>query len=723
MIFSIKIKYLSYLKILMLSIFKKISILFLCGTLFSCAFMEEFKPKDPISAENLATDELATERKEKPKPQSITELPVEEPIPLKEVNQIGQLPAVATLSDETGRDFKLPPGMPINLDFEQVELRQIIEIIADTLGLNVVIDPTIGDKITLRTSDKKPLQREDLWPLLQLLLNSAKVTMEKKGGVYHFKKVQTDLPGSIASSSAADALTDSDASEVLQITPLRYVSVDSALAALKPLVEPEGRIISLPLLNVIGIVTSPQRLERVNQLIGLIDADPFLHRGMRLFRLVNSKAAEVQAELDKILKAIAGEAPAYHIVPLERINAILVVAPPNTGFNEVAMWVEILDETSEESGEQVFIYRVKNLEATELASTLSDVFKSDDKKDEDLPKRDKKNESKPDSDAGDKADKSPTPSASGSLAVSAELKVTIVADESTNSLIIKAIPRDYRQLLETIRALDRVPKEVIVNVVIAEVTLDNSHKFGIDWQSFFGSDRGEDRAFIGTNFGIRGSTNPSGFVVKQVAGRLNSMLNLIATDSDLRVLSRPSILVRNNEEAMINVGADEPTISQINNSTLNNTQFSTSVQYRNTGITLKVTPRINDDGIINLEVSQEISQVGPERTSQNLPSFIQRKVETSLVVYDGSAIVMGGLIESTENYSQQGVPGLKDMPILGPLFSSTNDTKKRTELVLIILPEIVDPETDNLRVMRSFRKKMQAVSGLLNEQHLFLESR
>jgi len=722
MIFNIKIKYLSYRKVLMLSIFKKISIIFLCGSLFSCAFIEHFEQKESESTEDLATDEMLTEQKEKPKSQTITELPVPDPIPLKDVNQIGHLPNVATLSDETGRDFKLPPGTPINLDFEQVELRQIIEIIADTLGLNVVIDPTIGDKITLRTSDKKPLQREDLWPLLQLLLNSAKVTMEKKGGVYHFKKVQADLPASIAPSSAADALTGSDASEVLQITPLRYVSVDSALAALKPLVEPEGRIISLPMLNIIGIITSPQRLERVNQLIALIDADPFLHRGMRLFRLVNSKAAEVQAELEKILQAIAGEAPAYHIVPLERINGILVVAPPNTGFNEVAMWVEILDETSEESGEQVFIYRVKNLEATELAATLSDVFKSDDKKGEDLPKRDKKDEAKADV-AADKPDTATPPSSSASLAVSAELKVTIVADESTNSLIIKAIPRDYRQLLETIRALDRVPKEVMVNVVIAEVTLDNTHKFGIDWQSFFGSDRGEGRAFIGTNFGIRGSVNPTGFVVKQVAGRLNSMLNLIATESDMRVLSRPSVLVRNNEEAMINVGADEPTISQINNSTLNNTQFSSSVQYRNTGITLKVTPRINDDGIINLEVSQEISQVGPERTAQNLPSFVQRKVETSLVVYDGSAIVMGGLIETTENYSQQGIPSLKDVPVLGPLFSSTNDTNKRTELVLIILPEIVDPEMDNLRVMRSFRKKMKAVSGLLNEQHLFLDSK
>jgi general secretion pathway protein D len=704
---------------------KKISLLFLCSTLFSCALVDT-EQKKPISAEDLAMDELAAEQQSKKQStQTITELPEPKPVSLQDVNQLGHLPAIATLSDETGKNFKLPPGVPINLDFEQVELRQVIEIIADTLGLNVVIDPTIGDKITLRTSDKKPLQREDLWPLLQLLLNNAKVTIEKKGGVYHFKKVQTDIPGSIASSSAADALTSSDASEVLQITPLRYVSIDSALTALKPLVEPEGRIISLSMLNIIGIIASPQKLERVNQLINLIDTDPFIHRGMRLFRLVNSKAAEVQTELDKILKAVAGDIPAYHIVSLERINAILVVAPPNTGFNEVATWIDILDETSEESGEQVFIYRVKNLEAKELAATLTEVFKTDGKKDEDLPKRDKKEDAKPDEPPATPSPDAPLPSPTspgGGMAVSAELKVNIVADESTNSLIIKAIPRDYRQLLETIYALDRIPKEVMVNVVIAEVTLNKSNKFGIDWQSFFGSDRGEGRAFIGTNFGIRAAANPSGFVVKQVAGRLNSMLNLIATNNDLRVLSRPSILVRNNEEASINVGSDEPTISQVNNSTINNTQFSSSVQYRNTGITLKVTPRINDDGIVNLKVSQEISQVGPERTTQSLPSFIQRKVETSLVVYDGSAIVMGGLIETTDKYGQQGIPGLKDVPVFGNLFSATSDEENRTELILIILPEIVDPETDNLRVMQSFRKKMQAISVLLNEQHLLLET-
>jgi general secretion pathway protein D len=677
----------------------------------------------------------------------ITELPSSQPQPLKQVNQAGQVPTTTTLTEQTldMGNLKVAEGEEIQLDFEQTDLRQILEIIADSLGISLVIDPTIGDKVSLRTAPNKPLTKKDLWPLLQLLLNDAGITMEKRGGVYHLKKMAPTLPGEI--SLSPERLTSSDSPEVMQITPLRFIAVESAQAILTPLLQPKGRLITLPTLNIVGIITTPQQLERVNKLLDIVDADPFIHRGMRLFRLVNSKAADVQTELDKILKALYGNAPpTYQSVALERINAILVVAPPNTGFNEVALWVDILDERSEDSGEQVFIYKVKNLEASKLASTLSDVFKVEDRKEAEEKEKMKRNENRPNQPptSPEEPEKpiplTPQNVSPGTLPVSAELKVNIVADENTNSLLIRASPRDYRQLLETIYLLDQIPKEVMVNVVIAEVSLNEETKFGIDWYALFnaqwvgGSDLSvpkDDTFFPLTRRGTASGNNllplPNYpvFTVGYLSGGLNAILNIIASTGNTNVLSRPSILVRNNEEASINVGSSEPILGSINRTSgLTDSTLGTTlqdVQYKDTGITLKVTPRINEDGIINMKISQEILQLGDLRTVQQLQSFSQRKLETSVVVRDNNAIVMGGLIETRKKQANQGIPGLKDIPIIGStLFSATSQEDIRTELVLLIVPQIVNPEIDNRPLVQDFIRRMRATAVLLNEDNVLM---
>ncbi len=715
---------------------KKLSVVLLSSSvLVACTAPP--KRESPLSAEQLAQTQLQPRFpvvNQIPVSFPIAELPPTQPRTLKEVNQKGGVPTVTTLTDNTLKmsDItKLSDTDPIELNFEQMPLQQIFELMSDALGISMVIDPSIGDKVTIRTSKEKPLTKKDLWPLLQLLLNDAGIVMQKKGGVYHLKKIASQLPGTIGVNP--ETLSSSTSSQVLQITPLRYISAESAQSVLNPMVQPKGRVTVLPSMNIIGITTTPQQLERINKLLRIVDADPFLHRGMRLFRLINSKAAEVQTDLDKILKALYGTAPStFQVLALERINAILVIAPPNTGFNEVALWVDILDERSEESGEQVFIYQVKNLEASKLASTLENVFKIEDKKAAEEKDKLKHNEEAKKEDKG-KEDKQ-LPSTPGRIAVSAELKVTIVADESTNSLLIRATPRDYRQLLETIYALDRVPKEVMVNVVMAEVTLTQANRFGIDWQYFFGSGK---KNYVRSDFNVpaqsfsttttENSTTSSssnslvGLVIGNVTGSVNAILNTIASTNDISILSRPSLLVRDNEEASINVGSNEPFLGSLNRSSINTSNLvSQDVQYKDTGITVKVTPRINEDGIINMKIFQELSQLGPTRTTQNLQSFIQRKLETSVVIRDGNAIVIGGMIETRKKNDEQSLPGLRNIPIIGSLlFASTDHEEVRTELVLIIVPQIVNPEADNRPLVQNFKQNMQLVSRLLNEQSIF----
>ncbi len=686
------------------------------------------------SAAELAVQQLPGGAGARPLLPVIGELPqpAAAPIPAT-VNRLGGLPAIRS-TDSTAPPTPAvdPKDDTVSLDMEQVELRQVLEMIADTLNMTVVIDPSIGDKVTIRTAPDKPLRHKDLWPLLQMLLSENAIVMEQKGGVYHLKKERAALPATIGGPN--DQLARSHAAQVLQVTPLRYINVEAALTALKPLVEPEGRLLSLSALNILGIVTSPEKLGRINNILNLVDADPFVYRGIRLFRLSNSKATEIKGELDKILLAVEGKSPSYETIALERVNALLVVAPPKRGFEEVARWVSILDEPNEAGGEQVFIYRVRNLKATTLASTLSDVFKLDDKDDK-IKRPDEKNAKNdpntpepaatPENPAIPQPMETPAAAAQATAAVSAQLKVTIVADEDTNTLLVRSTPKDYRQLLSTIALLDTLPKEVMINVVVAEVELTNEHQFGIDWYSLFGPG---DKSVVGTNFNIPGSSGVGsdgavtfgdhGLVVGYVSKSISAILNALSSDGRVELLSRPSILVRNNQEASINVGSDEPTITQINQTATSNLTTgytSNQIQYRKTGIILTVKPQINEDGVVNMDVKQEVSALGAERTTERLPSFRQRTIETSLVVSDGAAVVMGGLIQTNWDNSYEGVPYLQEIPVLGQLFKGQKEKRTRTELVVIIVPQIVHPDADNRAYVTQFRDRMGQVKRLMEE--------
>ena len=706
---------------------EKIWIVVFISSLTACSTFET-KPKENLGANDLIGLDIPGAPPLQKPTENIPVLNANAPTTQKKtVDSIGKIPEISSHNSK-----QVPPlvankldGDKHSLNLEQIELRAVFEIIADALGILVVIDSSIADKVTVRTAPDKSLTQNDLWALLQILLAENNVTMEKKGNVYHLKKEKHTLPDAIGSNR--DKLTNSNSPEVLQITPLRYITVDSALTALKPMVEPEGRLLVISNLNVLGIVTSPEKLARVNKLLALLDADPFVHRGIRLFRLQNAKSSEAKTDLDKILQAVEGKMPAFDIIALDRINALLVISPPQRGFDEVARWIEIVDERNEAGGEQIFIYRVRNLKATTLATTLKDVFRTDGKE---TPKTPAKDPNKPDDKQPEKPleNKPEQPNLlqnnAQSSVTAANLKINIVADEETNSLLIRATPRDYRHLLSTIALLDNLPREVMINVVVAEVELTEGNQFGIDWYSLFSKGA---KGFIGTDFKVPGSAgitnnlptrSDNGLVVSYISESITGVLNALNSEGRVELLSRPSLLVKNNQEATINVGSDEPTITRTNQTQTGistGVVTSNEVQYRKTGIILKVKPQINEDGIVNMTVKQEVSALGADRTAEKLPSFRQRVIDTSLVVRDGTAVVMGGLIQTSTNNSNEGIPLLKDIPVMGKLFQSQNESRTRTELVVIIVPQVIHPDRDNFEYVRQFRDRMSEVKRLMEE--------
>jgi general secretion pathway protein D len=613
----------------------------------------------------------------------------------------------------------------VELNYEQADLRLILEELADALDISMVIDPSINRQISIRTSADRPLQRDDIWPLIRLLSRDAGVLIEQVGDVYNARQIQGGLPAEI---TTADGLADTVAAEIMQVTPLTYVSSDAVIQALEPLLAPDGEVSQLGNRNLLIISGSEYQLQRINQLLTLIDADPFENQGIHLYELNNASAAEVATELSDILFLIEGENPSYQVQAIERINALLVTAPAARGFDEVSRWVRILDSDSQEQVEQLFMYRVKNLVATELADTLSTIFERED--DSDLVIQ---NEEEPTArslignlaDDGQSATLQTAPDTTasntasqqaGTAAVSADLSVRIVADEATNSLLIRSTARDYRQLLTTINQLDVVPLQVMVNAVIAQITLNDDTRFGVDWSRIAAD---ADASPISTNTSTEFTPNLNGLMFTKGfldgAARVEATLQAIASNNQVRLLARPSLTVSNNQEGEIQIGSEVPvnagsTITTGGNETVN-------IQYRDTGIELYITPQINVDGVVNLVIRQILSSVDSSAPGVgDNPVFNNQEISTTVVVRNGENVVLGGLIQTDEERLNTGVPGLNRVPVVGGLFSYQQINEERRELFIVLRPEIINLNEENAVQYPEILDRFEMVAELFEEQ-------
>lgn len=620
---------------------------------------------------------------------------------INEINRDGQRVQFQGRGDASPQPVNTPTGEDVvELNYEQADLRLVLEELAQALDITLVIDPTINRQISIRTAADRPLQRDDIWPLIRLLTRDAGVLVEQVGDVYNVRAIQGSLPPEIITPDQLDSVT---AANVIQVTPLTYVSTDAVLQALEPLLQPEGSVTRLGNRNLLVISGSEYQLDRVNQLLTLIDADPFQNQGIHLYQLSNSNATEVAEELEEILQLIEGENPAYQVRGIERINALLVTAPAARGFDEINRWVRVLDSDNQEQAEQLFMYRVKNLVAQELADTLSNIFDQDDNEtanrasDQQAAAQPRSQTQFLFSGVADEAQpaivrsESVTSNSSDSAqAISANLAVRIVADEATNSLLIRSTARDYRQLLTTINQLDVVPLQVMVNAVIAQITLNDDTRFGVDWSRIAAdADMNPISTSTGTLFtpDLKGLMFTKGFL--DGSARVEATLQAIASNNEVRLLARPSLTVSNNQEGEILIGSEVPvnsgqTIGVGGSST-------TNIQYRPTGIELSLTPQINADGVVNLVITQSVSSIdSSEPGVSNNPVFNNQEITTTVVVRNGENVVLGGLIQTDEENLNTGVPGLNRIPVVGNLFSYQQRNEARKELFIVLRPEVID---------------------------------
>ena len=614
---------------------------------------------------------------------------------IEEINRDGLSFSYPGFSEQVPAPVDVQGPDVVELNYEQADLRLVLEQLAESLDISILIDPSIDKRISIRTSPDRPLQRDDIWPLIRLLTRDAGIFLERVGDVYNARMINSSLPADII---GPDSSAETVNSQVMQITPLTYVSTETAVEALGPLLAPEGSVSQLGSRDLLMITASDFLLQRANELLMLIDADPFSNQGIHLYQLSNANAPEVAEELVEILELIEGASPAYQVRGIERINAILVTAPASRGFEEISRWVEILDADSQEQVEQLFMYKVKNLDALELAETLSTVFEEEDDPltPPNIGRSDTLNivdtlaaEASQTATAETGQVPLTTGGTSANGAVSANLTVKIVADEATNSLLIRSTARDYRQLLTTISQLDVVPLQVMVNAVIAQITLTDDTRFGVDWSRVAGNTLNPISSSTTTDFApnLNGLMFTRGFI--DGSARVDATLEAIAQNNEVRLLARPSLTVGNNQEGEIQIGAEVPV--EAGESISAGGLSTTNIQYRDTGIGLLITPQINEDGVVNLIINQTLRSVDNSASGiNNNPVFNNQEITTTVVVKNGDNIVLGGLIQTDTEALNTGVPLLNRVPGLGNLFSYQQDNQERRELFIVLRPEVIN---------------------------------
>lgn len=628
---------------------------------------------------------------------------------IEEINRDGNPLTFSGLRDQAPTPVNPQGDDIVELNYEQADLRQVLEDLANAIDITLVADPSIDARVTIRTSPNRPLSRDDIWPLIRVISRRNGVTLERLGDFYAAYVVTTQLPTDIVT---PDTVSQTLGNRVMQVTPLTYVASDAAIEVLTPMLE-EGSIVKLTNRNVLAISGSASQLERVNELLSLIDADPFANQGIQLYQLRNASAEEVATELGEILTLIEGPTPTYQVKGISRINAIMVTAPATRGFDEINRWIRILDSENQEQVEQLFHYQVKNLNAVELAETLSNVFEDDE--DRFIP-RAVEEDREPELET---VQISPDTTAfTTTTAVSANLRVRIVADEATNSLLIRSTARDYRQLLTTINQLDAVPLQVVVNAVIAQITLTDDNRFGVDWQRV-AANAGVDPISTDTSTsflpggGIGGLMFNKSFV--DGSARVEATLEAIAANNEVRLLARPTLTVTNNQEGQIQIGSDVPV--EAGQSIGTGGFATTNIQYRETGIVLTLTPQINADGVVNLTIEQELSSVDQSASGvNNNPVFNSQNISTNVVVRNGESVVLGGLIQSDNQNLNTGVPGLNRIPVLGGLFSYQQDLNERRELFIVLRPEVIDLNDQNSLSYSEILERFELAAELFEEE-------
>jgi len=611
----------------------------------------------------------------------------------------------------------------------------------EILKINYVIDPRVKGVVNIHTSGQ--ILSSEVFPIFQSILRLNGATAVKRDGVYEIvplpeaKKLPTS-PSSVQDSGKPV----SEERYVIQILPLKYVPVTEVSKMIKPFLSDGADIVEHPPSNILIIGDLASNVKKSMEIIHLFDTDVFTGMRVRIYPILNADVTEVAKEMEKIFSSFevstkSGRGVGITFTPITRINSLLAVSSIPNVFEKVEAWLKELDKIPMEGTKySVFVYHCQNAKAKDLAEVLKQVY---------VPSKEKKTEFKEKvTEQVPRGTKPPPTAPTAPLSTPTEGtgvpegEINVVVDETNNALVVRSFARDYRGILETIKKLDIYPRQVLIEVLLADITLRDDEEFGFDFVRYLDRGKWQQTVSFGGSAGAGFSGLPEAgpgisYTIAEEAGRFSASIKAAATLGRLKVLTAPHLLASNNKEAKIQIGTSEPILTNTYTSTGTATTTTPTgfvegtIEYKDIGTILTITPRISDGGLVTLELSIEESSldsrtigrqdtgtvvaggIASNASSFVVPAFIKTTAKTVLSIKEGQTIAIGGLIRKTKNVSSQGVPFLSKIPVIGFFFGKNLDANERRELILLLTPRIITDEIQSKTVTDEFREKIEGL--------------
>lgn len=633
------------------------------------------------------------------------------------------------------------------LNFDNADIRDVVHaVLGEALKLNYTLSSDVNGSVTV--SSTQAVDRDQLLATLETVLATQGFSMIKHGDSYH-------ITATSPTAGNVDVGARTTPGYGVSVVPLKYVSVQTMSKLLGGFVaDADGLRLDGSRNALVISGPSAKRAEVVKTAMSF-DGDWMAGQSVGIFELKQSSPNAVVKDLERIFDTSNAANGVIQFQPIERLKAVLVVSKNTTLINRAGTWVRRLDGQATSVQQNVFVYRPQYRDASELAKVLSGLFSAGGNagkpafsgntgisaKDRGTTNANGQTGSGGDAttsgnnDTGNTLNEPPIDNVTGAGQdpgsdtagnngggnsggngntpgvidltgdkTQQQASIRISADMANNTVVTYTDSETYKQVLAALQRLDAQPYQVAIQATIAEVTLNDKLAYGVQYYlkdsnlgiGFPGAGLSASDLGSGFNFIMGSKSNPSLIV---------SALNKV---TDVEILSSPSLVVMENQTANLQVGSDVPV--EIGSTTTDGGTTSTQVEYRSTGIILKVTPRIGENGAVTMKVDQEISDVTSTTTTLN-PTFSKRRVSSQISVVSGQTVVLAGLISTQKDKDRSGLPLLSRLPIIGDATSNTTKNGKRSELVVLIKPQVIHSSDDAQTVAEELRSRMWALSG------------
>jgi general secretion pathway protein D len=633
-------------------------------------------------------------------------------------------------------------GGTVVLNFEGADLREVVRnVLGDILNESYTIDPNVGGQITIRTSSGIP--RESLPATLETLLRMNGATMIKEANLYKIVPMATAVRGNL-SPQLGNSQRALPPGFSVQVVPLRFVSAVEMAKILEPFAKDAQAVRPDTLRNLLILAGTERELRHLMDTIDMFDINWMAGMSVGMFTLQNADVKSVMAELDKAIGDKAGGplASIFKIIPIERMNAIMVVSPNPMYVEEAKKWIDRLDRGGGGDAPRFYVYNLQNTRAEHVGPLLQQAFTGRSSAATGTaaptvaPGTPAGSIVSPPSFSAQPAvltppastttinNQLPGPAAANAAGAGVVRNLQVVADKDNNVILIVATPAEYAIIEQALRKLDVPSRQIVMEMAIIEVTLTDEFQAGVDWIFKGGAPSG--RGYGGNVAKPNAAAIGPATIGSAISGALSSGFSYLITDGALgiqaairlldsygnvKVVSNPHIAALDNQKATIKVGDRIPINQQsIVGSTTN--VVTTTASYIDTGVLVQVTPHINAGGLVTLDVQAEVSNPGVAAVAGDAPPISTRSVQTLVSVPSGETMVMGGLITETKSNTTSGLPLVDRIPILGALFGSQDMKNNRTELVLFVTPRVVENTADVRTVINDLRRRMDSIDEL-----------